>query len=89
MDQADEIAAQIVAAKPSAVGLAMKAYLFLYDGLLQSNHEGGAAVKPGDLFNGKIHPAGEVALATSILRDAVAFVPELAPLTEAVLAAAK
>jgi hypothetical protein len=39
-----------------------------------------------DLFN---HPSGEVALATSILRDAVAFVPELAPLTEAVLAAAK
>jgi hypothetical protein len=89
LDRTDEIEAQIVAAKPSAVGLAVKAYLFLHTDFFQNRAHEGAAVAPGDLFKGEVHPAGDVAFAASILRDAVAFVPELAPLAEPVLTEAR
>jgi hypothetical protein len=90
LDEADAVEAQIVVAKPSAVGLAAKAYLFLrMDVFNYHAQEGIAAVGPGDLFEGGVNPAGDVAFATAMLRDAVTFLPELAPLAEPVLAAAR
>ena len=90
LDEADAVEARIILAKPSAVGLAAKAYLFLrMDVFNYHAQEGIAAVGPGDLFEGGVNPAGDVAFATAMLRDAVAFLPELAPLAEPVLAAAR
>jgi hypothetical protein len=89
LDEADAVQAQIILAKPSAIALAAKVYLFLrLDFFADRAHEG-AAIAPGKLFEGELHPAGDVAFATAMLRDAVTFLPELAPLVEPVLAAAR
>lgn len=88
LKQADAIEARILAAEPSVAGLAVKAYLFLHLDFFTDRAHEAAAVAPGNLFNGEVHPAGDAAFAASILRDAVAFVPELAPLAEPVLKAA-
>ena len=81
--------AQIILAKPSAIGLAAKVYLFLHLDFFGDRAHEGAAIAPGKLFEGGWHPAGDLAFATAMLRDAVTFLPELAPLAEPVLAAAK
>jgi hypothetical protein len=89
LDKADAVQTQIILAKSSAIGLAAKAYLFLHlDFFCATRHEG-AAVAPGKLFEGGVNPAGDVAFATAMIRDAVTFLPELAPLAEPVLAAAR
>jgi hypothetical protein len=89
LGQADAVEAEIAAASPSAVGLAVKAYLFLHLDFFGNPAHEGAAVAPGTLFEGEVNPSGDVAFATSILRDAVVFVPELASFVEPVLAAAR
>jgi hypothetical protein len=89
LDEADAVKAQIILAKPSAIGLAAKVYLFLHLDFFGDLAHEGAAIAPGRLFEGGWHPAGDVAFATAMIRDAVTFLPELLPLVEPVLAAAK
>jgi hypothetical protein len=89
LDEADAVQAQIILAKPSAIGLAAKTYLFLHLDFFGDRAHEGAAVAPGKLFEGGVNPAGDVAFATAMIRDAVTFLPELAPLAEPVLAAAR
>jgi hypothetical protein len=81
--------AQIILAKPSAIGLAAKVYLFLHLDFFGDRAHEGAAIAPGKLFEGGWHPAGDPAFATAMIRDAVTFLPELRPLVEPVLAAAE
>lgn len=87
LDEADAVQAQIILAGPSAIGLAAKAYMFLHMDFF-NNHEG-AAIAPGELFEGEMHPSGDAAFATAMIRDAATFLPELRPLVEPVLAAAR
>jgi hypothetical protein len=87
--EADAVQAQITTAQPSAIGLAAKVYLFLHLDFFNYLAHDSAAIAPGKLFEGGWHPAGDLAFATAMLRDAVTFLPELAPLAEPVLAAAK
>jgi hypothetical protein len=89
LDEADAVQAQIILAKPSAIGLAAKTYLFLRLNFFGDRAHEGAAVAPGKLFEGEVHPAGDAAFAAAMLRDVVTFLPELAPLAEPVLAAAR
>jgi hypothetical protein len=89
LDEADAVEARIILAKPSAIGLAAKAYLFLHLDFFGDLAHEGAAIAPGKLFEGGVNPAGDVAFATAMLRDAVTFLPELGPLAEPVLAAAR
>jgi hypothetical protein len=89
LDDADAVKAQIILAKPSAIGLAAKVYLFLHLDFFGDRAHEGAAIAPDKLFDGEVIPAGDAAFATAMIRDAVTFLPELGPLAEPVLAAAR
>src|ERR1700730_10081330 len=63
--------AEITSAQPSAIGLAAKVYLFLHLDFFNYLAHDSAAIAPGKLFQGGWHPAGDLAFATAMLRDAV------------------
>jgi hypothetical protein len=63
LDEADAVQAQIILAKPSAIGLAAKVYLFLHMDFFGDRAHEGAAIAPGKLFEGEMHPAGDAAFA--------------------------
>jgi len=62
-DEADAVKAQITTAKPRAIGLAAKVYLFLHMDFFGDRAHEGAAIAPGKLFEGEMHPAGDAAFA--------------------------